>query len=106
MYAIRSYYGECSVAEVTVNVNEVNIAPFCINDTVRTFDGETIQFNVLTNDFDINGDEIIVTLGDDSGLNGFLTSQGNGLFNYVSVIGQFCSTESLTYQGCDSYNFV
>ncbi|TLX70857.1 tandem-95 repeat protein, partial [Labilibacter sediminis] len=105
IYSICDTNGACDNATVTITVTELieNLAPDCINDTIYLTDGESIDFNVLTNDVDVNGDEITVLFDADHNLIGDLTEVANGQFNYASVFGDFCIEEEFTYQGCDEF---
>ncbi|MCW3785920.1 Ig-like domain-containing protein [Plebeiibacterium sediminum] len=101
IYQICDDEGLCSSATVTVNVSLQNVAPVCEDDVIYMVDGETVTFNVLDNDTDINGDEITVLVDESELLGGFLRVQENGVFTYTSIYGEYCIEEYFTYVGCD-----
>lgn len=53
-------HGGVSYLQVDVTINDVNLPPEANDDFIAIFRGETVVIPVLTNDFDLNEDEITV----------------------------------------------
>ncbi len=102
-YSICDTNGACDEATVSIEVKARNVAPQCQDIVIDMVDG--ITFNLDFNDYisDENGDDIIVLLGDLSGLSGDigLEQLESNLLSYTSVFGTYCLQELLTYTGCD-----
>ncbi len=83
-----------------------NSAPVAINDIVNVIVGDTVLGNVLTNDFDFEGDSLFVaTTPLVDATNGTLTLNPDGTFTYIPDAG-FEGVDSFTYVVCDNGNPV
>ena len=93
----------CTQLSFQIVTNPVNDIPEAADDeiTVQSFIfSETI--NLLTNDSDIDGDELLLTETPVSGpYHGTATLSAGGGFIYRSAIG-FTGTDSVRYQVCDT----
>ncbi|UXA15896.1 Ig-like domain-containing protein [Mycobacterium sp. SMC-4] len=83
-------------ATVTITVTAVNDAPVANNDTFATDEDTVLVGNVLTNDTDIDGDTLTVTLVSGPA-HGTLTLNPNGSFTY---------TPHTDYHGPDSFTYI
>lgn len=82
-------------ATITINVTPVNDDPIANDDSVTTQNPNSVSFNVLSNDTDVDGDVLVVdsfTLP----ANGTLVDNGNGDFTYTPNPG-FSGTDTFTY---------
>jgi gliding motility-associated-like protein len=97
----------CDTATVYITVLPVptpstNNPPVAVLDMNTTFVDIAVNGNVLTNDFDIDGDSIFVTVMPlDTTQNGGLTWLGNGDYTYTPNVG-FAGLDSFTYIICDA----
>ncbi len=79
----------------------VNNAPVAINDTVQLYNIQSLTFSPLTNDSDLDGDSVTITIVTPP-------SQGTAVVNGINIeysatqVG-FLGTDSLVYEICD-YN--
>ena len=80
---------------VTITVSPQPDDPTAENDIVATPVGTTIQFDVLANDSDPDGNELTATIVSGT-LNGSIFSHSNGLFTYTPNPG-FVGTDSFIY---------
>ena len=95
----------CDEAVVTIDIREIpdtSNTTVAVDDVYNATEGETIEGNVSTNDYDPEGDNqisFIVLSGPSNGnLQAFNTATGE--FTYVPAEG-FRGTDSFTYQVCD-----
>ncbi|CAM1368136.1 hypothetical protein TXIAM_370210 [Tenacibaculum xiamenense] len=101
---IAASYDTGDVAKVTdkdfcisICFNSTN----AINDFINTNKGQSVQGNVLTNDFDIQGDvQTVNTTPTSSPTNGTVSLSSNGVFTYQPNPG-FTGQDSFTYEVCD-----
>ncbi|MEX7471267.1 Ig-like domain-containing protein, partial [Mycobacterium adipatum] len=87
------------VATVSITVNPVNDTPVTAGDTVSTDEDTVLTGNVLTNDSDVDGDTLTVTLVDGPA-NGTLTLNPDGSFTYTPDTN-FNGADSFTYTASD-----
>ncbi|PHS01326.1 MAG: hypothetical protein COA80_02365, partial [Leeuwenhoekiella sp.] len=96
----------CDQADVVIQVLPVggpeNAAPVANDDTAITEAGIPVDGNVLSNDFDPDGDTITVT-GNTQPTNGSVVVNPDGSFTYTPEPG-FVGEDSFTYTVCDSGN--
>ena len=79
-----------------------NSPPVAVDDSAAAQEGTTVTFsNVLANDFDVDGDALIITSFDSLSANGgSVTHNGDGIFTYTPP-SDFSSTDSFQYQISD-----
>lgn len=92
----------CSKASVYILVMPENDPPIALNDINNTLMGLPVDGNVLTNDFDPNGDDLFVSTTPVSGpSNGTLVLNTDGTYTYTPNVG-FEGTDRFSYEVCDS----
>jgi VCBS repeat-containing protein len=109
-YTMRDGAGVESTATVTVTVNGQNHAPTATDDSATAVEnGAAITINVLANDSDSDpGDTLTVTGFSASGLQGAVTQNADGSFNYAvgnafqSLLLGGSATETFSYTVADS----
>lgn len=77
-----------------------NHPPLAAEDFVTTTMNTPIESNVLTNDFDPDGDPLSVALNGTSPANGVVTLNSDGFFTYMPNEG-FVGTDTFTYIATD-----
>ncbi len=87
----------CDTAILIINVPDVQFEPNAENDSTNTDEDTPIIINVLANDIDLNGDQLIVT----NVLNGPL----NGIF-IINTDGTITYTPNLNFNGVDSFQYI
>ncbi|QXP58519.1 Ig-like domain-containing protein [Olleya sp. HaHaR_3_96] len=96
----------CDTATVYIEVLTVsgpeNEAPIANADTATTPEGTEIEITVLTNDFDPDGDTIVVT-NTTTPDNGTVTVDPTGVITYTPNDG-FIGEDTFTYTICDDAN--
>jgi len=103
-YKLCDVDGDCSQATVTITVNPVNNPPVAMADNFDAKENQRLEGNILGNDFDIDGDEIILnTIPAQDPMHGTLVLSANGDFIYQPII-DFMGTDSFIYQICDNGN--
>jgi len=91
----------CDTASVVIDVTPVNDAPFPLPDTLLMFANSSIQYNVLSNDTDIENDGLAATTTPVvAPSNGTVIIQSNGNIDYTPN-PNFVGTDSFTYEVCD-----
>lgn len=89
---------------VDVKISCDNSAPVAINDILNTVVDIAAGGNVLTNDFDPDGNPLTVNTTPVSGpSNGTLTLNADGSYSYTPASG-FTGTDSFSYEVCDNGN--
>ncbi|NNM16752.1 MAG: tandem-95 repeat protein, partial [Bacteroidia bacterium] len=92
--------GLCDTALVTVTIPIINIGPVASNEQVNIQEEDTAYVNVLANDYDPNGDSLIVTVvGGPS--NGTATLAADGSLVYIPNTN-YNGLDTLYYSVCDS----
>jgi len=87
-------------ATVTITVNPVNDDPIAVDDnTFEVNEDESLTDNVLTNDFDVDGDTLTASLVNGVS-HGSLNLNDNGSFTYTPN-ENYSGTDSFTYQVSD-----
>jgi hypothetical protein len=90
----------CDQATVTITVGtETNIAPVAENDADNTAYETPVTTSVLGNDYDLNGDNLTVSIVIQS-LDGIAVVNGNGTITFTPNTG-FSGTTSYVYEICD-----
>ena len=113
-YTISDGKGGTDTATVNVTINGVNDAPEAVNDSVTTDQDSSVNVTVLSNDSDIDGDSLTVTLADGTALTvgspvtlssgATVTLQSNGTIDY-DPNGQFDSVADGS-TGSDSFTYT
>ncbi len=101
-FTFKATYGAASSAEATVSilVTPVNDAPSAQADAATTFKNTPVNVNVLANDVDVDGDQLLVA-SVTSPANGTVTVTGGGVaINYRPRNG-FTGIDSFTYTVSD-----
>jgi hypothetical protein len=98
-YTISDGHGGSDTATVAITVNPTNDAPTAVDDVASTTVGEAVDISVLTNDDDIDGDNLSVT-GVTPGSHGATTINGDGTVRYAPAAG-FAGIDHFTYTAGD-----
>jgi VCBS repeat-containing protein len=77
-------------ADAVIDLTQNN-APVAFNDTASTDEDNSVSGNVLSNDFDWEGNSLTATAGTFNGIYGTLTLNANGSYTYTP----YASTQSL-----------
>ncbi len=96
--------GLCSIAQVYITVadNGVNDAPVPTNDTLTINEDQLGTSNLLANDWDPEGDEMIATSNPiDLPKHGAAIINSSGLYYYIPD-SDFYGVDSFSYQVCDN----
>jgi len=90
--------------ETTVTIKLVNNLPGPINDLATTIPNRPIDINVLTNDKDLDLDDVLTVIeGTVTPKNGTLVLNDDGTFTYTPNKG-FLGEDSFTYSATDGFN--
>ena len=97
-YTVRDNDGAVSnVANVQINIRDVNDLPIALNDTTITSEETAVIINVAANDSDIDGTIDVTTVGRaTSPSNGTVVVNGDGTVTYTPDL-DFVGLDSLTY---------
>jgi hypothetical protein len=100
-YTVCDVAGNCSVATVTVTVNEVNDAPRARNDSGRVQEGRTITVDVMANDSDSDNalDPASVRVITPPA-HGSVTVNADGSIDFTADSG-YDGSDSFDYEVCD-----
>jgi len=104
-FAYRAYDGiDCSnVATVTIILISINDPPVAVDDFTATDEGTSVIINVLSNDFDPDGDTITISDYDAfSAQSGAVDCTEAGICVYSPPAG-FSGTDAFTYTASDGY---
>ncbi len=84
---------------VSITVNPVNNAPVAVDDSASTNEDTLVTTgDVLSNDTDVDGDTLSVSVADATSANGgTVVNNGNGTFNY---------TPASNFNGTDTFNYT
>jgi len=94
--------GLSASANLNITVSPVNDSPIAVDDNITTIENEKVEGNILNNDFDIEGDAIILnTLPIVAPVHGKLVLSANGDFIYQPIM-DFIGNDKFTYQICDN----
>ena len=95
-YSVDDGNGGTSIATVNLTVDSVNDVPVSVNDVSTTNEDASVTVNVLTNDSDIDGDTLTVSIVSASA-NGSLVVNGDNTITY---------TPDADYNGADSFTYM
>ena len=87
-------------AIVKITVTPVNDAPVAVNDSASTVEGVAIILDVLTNDMDVDQDQLVVTNIVHDGINASVTINADNTLIYSPNTG-YTGPDSLTYTAND-----
>jgi gliding motility-associated-like protein len=91
----------CDSVVVIIDVLPVNDAPVAVNDTVTAISSYPLTGNVTDNDYDIEGDALIVNENPEANpMHGAVVLQPNGDFEYIADPG-YLGEDRFTYVVCD-----
>ncbi len=95
-----------TTASATADINDdelpPNSSPIVKNDTANIFEGKTAKGNLLSNDTDPDGDDLVINKTPVSGpSNGNVVINPDGTYEYTPNDG-FTGTDSLVYEVCDN----
>jgi gliding motility-associated-like protein len=90
----------CDTAIVKIKISPVNDKPLAIVDYFSTFQGLALNDSISANDSDPENDTLIFAIINTT-LNGSLTFNANGTFNYVPN-PSFFGIETFIYSACDN----
>jgi len=90
----------CTTAQVSVRVTPVNDPPVAGDDTTTAPGGQTVTIDVLTNDFDADGDDLTVFRISFASRFGTAAIGNDGAITYTPNAG-FTGTDTFTYEVCD-----
>ncbi len=93
-YTISDGNGGTASALVTVTVDPENDPPVAVNDTTTTDEDTSVTIPVLSNDSDVDGDDLTVT--DATAPNGTVTINPDGTVTYTPD-PDFNGTDTITY---------
>ena len=91
--------GQCDEAVVAITVNAKNDDPVAIDDINNTFLNLAVTGNVLTNDYDLDGDELLPSLLVNP-VNGVVVFNSDGTYRYTPNSG-YIGEDIFTYQLID-----
>jgi len=95
IYQIVDADGATATATAMISVNAVNDAPVAVDDSFMMAAGTQLSDNVITNDFDVDGDALTASL-QSAPENGILTFNSDGTFTYTASV-DFSGTDTFTY---------
>jgi MYXO-CTERM domain-containing protein len=98
-YEVSDGNGGTATATVTITVNAINDAPVAVDDSATTDEDTAATIAVLTNDSDIDGDTLTVTVTAVPA-NGVATVNADGSISYTPN-ADFNGSDSLTYEISD-----
>jgi hypothetical protein len=96
----------CAEATAYITVYPANNPPVAVDDINNTLVNVPVSGNVITNDYDIDGNSLTVnTTPVTSPVNGTVTLNANGTYTYTPNAG-YTGEDTFTYQLCDDGNPV
>lgn len=103
-YKVSDIEGLSASAFVNITVTPVNDPPAATADSLNAKENSKLEANILINDFDIEGDAIIVDIVPvQPPAHGEVVISSNGDITYQPVI-DFIGNDTFTYQICDNGN--
>jgi gliding motility-associated-like protein len=95
----------CSDVTITIVVTPVNDPPVAVDDNLTVQGTEAnVSINLLDNDFDVDGDDLIITTTALAGpFHGSITINADGSINYQAEEG-YVGADSVRYKVCDDAN--
>jgi len=103
-YKVSDVEGLSASAFIKITVTPVNDPPVATADSLDAKENSRLEANILINDFDIEGDAIIIDIVPvQPPTHGELVISSNGDIAYQPVI-DFIGNDTFTYQICDNGN--
>ena len=103
-YIVSDVEGLSVSAFINITVTPVNDPPVAAADSLEAKENNMLEANILVNDSDIEGDDIILDIVPvQPTAHGELVISSNGDITYQPVI-DFIGTDTFTYQICDNGN--
>jgi len=91
----------CDSVVVIIDVLPVNDEPVAVNDTVTTIRNDVATGNLTDNDYDIDGDDLIMNTNPEANpMHGSVTLHPDGSFEYTADPG-YLGEDRFTYVVCD-----
>ncbi|TVZ56571.1 gliding motility-associated-like protein [Lutibacter sp. Hel_I_33_5] len=104
-YTVKDDQGaESNSGAVSVVVSAVNDAPVATNDAIGTNPNTPVIIPVLTNDNDVDGDDLTVSLITTNPTKGSVMINPDGTITYTPNAGFINGTDSFEYRVCDTSN--
>lgn len=101
-YSICDDSSSCATADVIITIEPINDAPVATNDITQAYTKTKTSIDVLTNDFDVDGNIDTTTLKIISApRKGFVQIQTKGIINYTSNT-DYIGIDQFDYAICDS----
>jgi gliding motility-associated-like protein len=93
----------CDSAWVNITVKSVmnNLAPIAVDDTIRVSENDKVVFNVITNDYDQDGDKLGLPVVIKAPLHGTLLLRADTTFIYIPTTG-YTGNDQFTYTITDN----
>lgn len=92
---------QCATAQVLIQLT--NLGPIVTDDTKTTTMNTPVSGNVLTNDSDLSGDQLILKRAPISGpSNGTIKLEADGSYTYTPNAG-FFGQDQIIYEVCDNF---
>jgi len=97
-FRVNNGFNNSEIATAFINVIPVNDPPTAVNDTITVQNDQSVTFNALANDFDIDGDNIFMDVNPVSGpSNGTITFAIDGTVTYTPF-ETFVGQDIITYR--------
>ncbi|MEQ9168507.1 MAG: Ig-like domain-containing protein, partial [Fulvivirga sp.] len=101
-YTVEDSNGLVSnVAPIEITINPVNDAPTALDDVVATNPGAAVIVDVLANDTDIDGDNLVNPTITVLATNGNAVVNGDGTITYTPDPGFTIGVDNFSYEVCD-----
>ncbi len=94
-YTIRDGAGGHAIGTVVIAVAPVNDPPIAVDDQARTFAGDTISIDILSNDTDVDGDDLEIIAVSQPG-HGFVNVEADATLSYTAD-EDFIGADELAY---------
>jgi hypothetical protein len=86
---------------ITDSINSNNLPPIAVDDNILGYDNTPLIINVLKNDFEPNGNMLILPIISNSATHGVTTVNADKTLTYHATVGYF-GNDSLQYVVCDT----
>jgi VCBS repeat-containing protein len=100
-YITCDAFGACDSAVFSIAVTPINDEPAAENDVVQTTEDTALQFNLSTNDSDVENDPLTYSLSETTSLGSILVSS-SGMLTFEPYLNAF-GTDSITINVCDTH---